>query len=882
MSTATHPGAARSGDWADLAPWVWTWRADRAVQAQPEASFIPRRLGRLDRIYRTAAASLPPDQLKSIHYDMPDLLRPFPPVPAGELLLGLLWVGRLTDFQLQLSWSADSPPPAPEDLEVRSYPTAFGWFGWTVDRVLAPPEVLDQGRTLVYRNAPGELMDTAYSEHVAAGTEMLAVFARRGTGGALPPVPEARLTAAAVGRWQRLALGVEWGFGTAPARSAWEGRLCPHLAEILTLAPLTGDDGTHVDGPAQWHTRPVAGQRQGVRVELLYAPDSRPGLDSRITLESGTDTFTFSLGDLARGPILRTDLGFYITLADVTETASEFIAHRAANPPLGIRDRTRAHREAASWQEVMREVRLWTCPDGTELLPLPPVEDPPMEVDLDDRGWVDAWRAACQQLTGKHMWGGLAFEVGRVAYQMELVGLHGHAEPVYEHFLAAPGGKSDGDYLDGDGALEWATSMRHDMGYNHDGTHASTGRLLFAMAERYFLTGDRAWLQRHRERLQRAADWIIRQRRGYAAEVANRDQLHVAGLMPPSMLGDYALPACDWHWYYVDNALALQGLQRFADALAEIDPAGAAAYAAEAAAFRADLRRTVAREAAMAPVRAGRDGLYRRFVPRMAYARGLTGPELGAPQFPDCDQWIGALPLIEPGAALPGDDPCMVETLDLMEELGTTDPAVGAREQARRERGLPTEDAWFWHCYSMLPKASHTANAYLLQDDIPSFLRFWMNSYAAMVGADGKLWEHWHLGGFGPCEAPDNGTAGWFVENFRNLLVMEEGESLWVARGTPRAWLQPGAHIRVRQAPTHFGSFAGELTAAADGRHIAAILDIPARRPPKAVWLRLRHHQAAPLQHVTVNDQAWPDVDRERELIRLTGLVGRVRVNASY
>ena len=50
------------------------------------------------------------------------------------------------------------------------------------------------------------------------------------------------------------------------------------------------------------------------------------------------------------------------------------------------------------------------------------------------------------------------------------------------------------------------------MGYSHDGTHASTGRLLFAMADRYFLTGDKQWFQRNRDRLQAAADWIVRQR----------------------------------------------------------------------------------------------------------------------------------------------------------------------------------------------------------------------------------------------------------------------------------------------------------------------------------------------------------------------------------
>ena len=220
---------------------------------------------------------------------------------------------------------------------------------------------------------------------------------------------------------------------------------------------------------------------------------------------------------------------------------------------------TREHREAASWEEVMREVRLWTCPAGNGGAAVSPGPGPSHASGVARLRWTDAWRAATHQLRGKHMWGGLAFEVGRVAHEMDLIGLHAEADKVYEHFLKAPGAKSDGDYADGEGALEWATAMRHDMGYSHDGTHASTGRLLFAMAERYFLTGDREWFERNRARLQAAADWIIRQRTPYMKDVPNRQDLFVAGLMPPCMLGDYAMPSCDWHWYYVDNALVAAG-----------------------------------------------------------------------------------------------------------------------------------------------------------------------------------------------------------------------------------------------------------------------------------------------------------------------------------
>jgi hypothetical protein len=35
------------------------------------------------------------------------------------------------------------------------------------------------------------------------------------------------------------------------------------------------------------------------------------------------------------------------------------------------------------------------------------------------------------------------------------------------------------------------------------------------------------------------------------------------------------------------------------------------------------------------------------------------------------------------------------------------------------------------------------------------------------------------------------------MENFRNLLAMEDGQALWVARATPRVWLEQGKKVAV-------------------------------------------------------------------------------------
>ena len=901
------------GQAIDISPWAYAWRADLAVQERPEACFIPRRLERIDKVYRTALDELGAAALKSLYYDMPDLLTPLPPKPRGRLLAGLLWSVRLADYRVELCWPDGQEVPSLDAVEVRVYPTAFGWFGWCNDEILGQPEISADRRTWTYNHTGVAEIPTVIGRTHRRGsaTEMVAVFCddEKTPAGGPCPVPVIRLISPTIGTWKRMDVEIEWGFQPGSEEAGFDGRLESDLSLIGQVSPLADDTGTTVTGPHAWQSSAEAGVRRGIALPLLYVPSDRraldtptvtasvlfdttapgppvpgPTLDSRVTLWTRTGGLTFRPLDLEKGPILIPEHGIFVTKAGSGVTARQFAADLAAKNLKSVRQLTREHREAVSWDELMREVRLWRCPEEPAVPPFPAVEDPPMQVQLSDARWTEAWRAASHQLRGQHMWGGLAFEVGRVARQMDMVALHDEADKVYHHFLEAPGAKPDGDYADGNGALELATSMRHDMGYSHDGTHASTGRLLFGMAERYFLTGDKEWFGRHRDRLQAAADWIIRQRNSYMKDVPNRGDLLVAGLMPPYMLGDYALPACDWRWYYCDNAFSLQGLQRFADALAQFDPEAGQKYRAEAETFRRDIRRAVDREAALSPVRLGRDGLYHSFVPIAAYTRGLMlaleFPSVGRPQG---DVIIGALPLAEPFAALEANDPRMIGTLDIMEEVGTSADAIRQLEEARKTKGLSTADAWFWNCYgASLPKASHNANIYLLQDDVPNFLRFWMNSYAIMVGTDGKMWEWGQWGQFTECTAPDNGTAGWFLENFRNLLVMEEGQTLWLARATPRVWLEPGKTISVRNAPTYFGTVAYEIVSHGDGGKITATVEMPSRNPPQTVMLRFRHPQAKPIKSVTLNGQDWQEYNRDKEVILLTGVQGTATIVANY
>jgi hypothetical protein len=120
------------------------------------------------------------------------------------------------------------------------------------------------------------------------------------------------------------------------------------------------------------------------------------------------------------------------------------------------------------------------------------------------------------------------------------------------------------------------------------------------------------------------------------------------------------------------------------------------------------------------------------------------------------------------------------------------------------------------------------------------------------------------------------------MENFRNLLVMEEGQSLWIARATPRSWLEQGKRIAVKNAPTYFGTLAYEIVSDVDNGTITATIEIPTRNPVKSVILRFRHPQAKSIESVMVNGQPWKRFNPGKEVIELKGLTGKAVVVATY
>ena len=191
------------------------------------------------------------------------------------------------------------------------------------------------------------------------------------------------------------------------------------------------------------------------------------------------------------------------------------------------------------------------------------------------------------------------------------------------------------------------------------------------------------------------------------------------------------------------------------------------------------------------------------------------------------------------------------------------------------------DDEWFSKTsikYLVLPAMCYEAMAHLWRDDVPNFLRTTLIQYACEINPQAA-----YVFREGPTGGNDKiQETSAFVLRIRSMLAMEDGNSLWLARATPRSWLAQGQKISVQNAPTSFGSVGYEIVSDIDKGKIGAAVEMPSRRSPHAIFLRLRHPKAAPIKSVTVSGRPWGKFNRDKETIDLAGLKGKVSVVANY
>ncbi len=400
--------------------------------------------------------------------------------------------------------------------------------------------------------------------------------------------------------------------------------------------------------------------------------------------------------------------------------------------------------------------------------------------------------------------------------------------------------------------------------------------ILWTLGEHYLYTRDKDWLLRVWPNMDKAIAWIRQQR----ASTADH-------LLPPGHLEDNA----DWASWFSVNGLAWAGVDRAARALEDIGHPDAARVRREADAFRADLRASVLRSAELAPVTQLRDGTYVPYIPAEPTQRIRRFGPLGAAYYKRfgpiaepmmrlaaCREVLyGPIILLNVGL-FDVNEPIADWVLNDWEDNVTLTSGLGLNVH-----GLTDDRLWFSQGGMVFQtNLQNPVLVYLKRSEIPAAIRGMYNNFVALFYPDANaLAEEFHEWGHGSgplYKVPDE--AKW-VNRLRDCLVLEDGDTLYLARGVPKRWLASRDGIRADALPTHFGPVTYTMHAGAEARTIEASVTVPGRNPAKNVWLVVRTPEGH-MSDVTINGKPWTDIDPAQEAIRLPAGASMLEIRIRY
>ena len=888
--------SALVGKPVDIAASAYQYRADRKPADNPPESWLA--------VMRFAGQAL---------NEPADTNAP----TVKKVLSALLWEEIRPVQQVEVIWSNDAARrPAPEQLAVTTLDhqgSASSWWN-NLKAVQKPvkPTVSSDGTIWTY-----ELLTPTCG----------IVFSVTGAKNATDyEVPKVRVLVADV--WKAMDVEIEWGFDEATSGKDYSGRIETYDGVVAGLAPLPGDPVTTTAGSDSWKSSEKGSPRRGVKASLAYMGiskwrktmpfTSQPEDVARtiVTVWTQSGNFSFLAADLENGPILAPEYGFFVrrtsdlaepkkpseapvVLASHAASAKEFVKELQAKERKTIRQQIRA-REEQTWEGAVTGM----CGPKLPPHPKPPAgSEPVMQVEVPSQRLTEQWNLGTWHLVrhcGKnpsngrlwfndHPYGILAAETYMILAALNLMGSHAAAEDGFDQWVSLPMDPSskghhgwalpdrpNGLFTEGRGCLTHAIGPKG-AGGHMDGVHAfGPGSIGWALVEHYRLTGDAKWFKASAPRIKANVEWMLRQRQTVKDMIPGGERLWCKGLQPALQVTPDSGGL--WMQFYEAEAYYWAAIAHFAEALATIDPVEGGRLKAEAEAYRKDLRAAVERTIALSPVVPVRDGTFHSVIPFACYVRGLSTSAWGwkrdgsgrhvGPMYWETVQSAAAL--VSPAGLMPVDDVRVQGYLDVLEDrLLLENPNAVQRSQGD----------WFLAGWQYQGGLERTSNMHLDGDDIPVFLRSFLNCYAIdILPNSGYIFNEHAVRG--PADKIYEEAA--FLERFRNLLVMEDGPNLWLARATPRVWLEQSKKISVKNAPTHFGMVDFEIISNVDSGKVNATVKMPARNPPKEIWLRLRHPKSTPIKSVTVNGKDWKDFNMDKEYIILKGLTGTVAVTAQY
>ncbi|MFC1525449.1 hypothetical protein ACFL6X_01410 [Candidatus Latescibacterota bacterium] len=465
-----------------------------------------------------------------------------------------------------------------------------------------------------------------------------------------------------------------------------------------------------------------------------------------------------------------------------------------------------------------------------------------------------------QTSVGTSTYGNFCNESCMIIQELDQRGLHEEARRRLETWVKYQGTVPlPGNFSDCEGVFYGCNGFEGGTYNQHHGW------VLWGLCEHFFLTGDRDWFGKVAESVVAGADWVFRQRQ-LTGDRLPHSRGWERGFLPAGSLEDVQ----DFYYWLSTNALTWRGTDAAARALERVKHRQARRVRAESDAYRRDLVRGFETMRQHAPLVKLRDGRWVPHYPSRLYCRGR---DLG---------WIretleGSAYLLLSGL-YPSTGKRAAWTLDDFQDNRYPGPPYGYRIEE-------FEANWFDRAgFSIQPNLLAGLLPYLERDEVEVYLWMFFNALAACYREEiGAIVEHPYpvLGYSNQAHFKTSDQAN-SVMWLRYMLVWWNHERLHLGRAIPRRWLAHGEEVAIEGVATYYGRVSAQWRSEAAAGRISLTAEVEAREKPPKLMARFRHPEGAKLASVLVNGKAWGRVDVRKGDVDLTGLSGRIEVEARY
>ena len=399
-------------------------------------------------------------------------------------------------------------------------------------------------------------------------------------------------------------------------------------------------------------------------------------------------------------------------------------------------------------------------------------------------------------------------------------------------------------------SLSFFLEKQHADGFmqNYGAVEVEPGCVLWLLGEHYRHTRDDGWVAQIAPKVLQSCEYILN-----GLQRARREEFRGRGF---GMLTGPVMDELDPERYFMNSGYAYLGLSRAAEMLARSEPEQSERLAGEAEAVKRDIRTALFEALAEGPVVPLGDG---NWSPAAGPWAGYPGPlclfaeggnSYSHMAFTLRDSLHGPLYLVFQEVIAP-DEEAVQSLLDYHSELMCT-------------RNVALSQPFY----------SRHDLVHLKRGEVKPFLKAYYNGLAGLADRETYTFTETFFPNHKPHKTHEE---AWFLMQTRWMLYMEEGDTLRLLPGIPRAWLESGKRIKLEKVGSYFGPLSLYVESNLDQGGIKASVACPSDRPPRCVQIRLPH----PLGRKPISVKGGI-YDAQKEMVTIVDFDGRGDVELDF